>query len=86
LRISALKCVQNADNTFSISEIFKSWGTCRVYQLSPYSNRPVCFSVEAIKYGCSAYFYAIVICQTLNGLLCKTRKLSIATQGMGNYF
>lgn len=25
--------------------IFKAWGDCRVYQLSPFSDRPVCYTV-----------------------------------------
>lgn len=81
-----MHCIKNADNTFKISEIFEKWGECRVYQLSPYSNRPVCYSIEAIKYGCSSYFYAIVICQMINHILCKTRKLSIFSHGLNNTF
>lgn len=85
LRMSALKCsIENGVTT--ISSIFTDWGDCRVYQLSPYSNRPICYTTEAIKYGCSAYFYGVVICQVLNCLLCKTRKLSIIYQGLNNPF
>lgn len=86
LRMSALRCTKNSNGTVSISPIFNTWGDCRVYQLSPFSNMPVCYSTEAIKYGCSAYFYGVVVCQVLNCLLCKTRKLSIIYQGLNNPF
>ena len=69
-----------------VSPIFTNWGDCKVYQLSPFSNAPVCYTTEAIKYGCSSYFYGVVICQLLNCLLCKTRKLSIVYQGLNNPF
>lgn len=57
-----------------------------MYQLSPYSNRPICYTIEAIKYGCSSYFYGVVLCQIMNGILCKTRRLSIIYHGLNNYF
>ena len=85
LRMSALRCNNNNGN-ITISEIFSQWGDCKVYQLSPYSNRPICYTTEAIKYGCSAYFYGVVVCQVLNCILCKTRKLSIIYQGLNNPF
>jgi len=86
LRMGALNCNKNSDGTLSVSPIFTSWGDCKVYQLSPFSNAPICYTTEAIKYGCSAYFYGVVICQILNCMLCKTRKLSIVYQGLNNSF
>ena len=69
-----------------VSPIFGWWGDCKVYQLSPYSNKPICYTTEAVKYGSSSYFYGVVICQILNTLLCKTRKLSLVYQGLNNPF
>lgn len=39
-----------------------------------------------MKYAQSAYFYGVVVCQIFNGFVCKTRKLSFLTQGIGNTF
>jgi sodium/potassium-transporting ATPase subunit alpha len=63
-----------------------NWGSCNIYQISPVTNNPVCFTTEAIKYGQTAYFDAVVVCQLFNALLCKTCKLSIVYQGLNNAF
>jgi sodium/potassium-transporting ATPase subunit alpha len=84
LRMVALNCAVNGNQTV-YSQMF-TWGSCNVFQISPITNRPVCYSTEGIKYGQSTYFYAVVICQIFNALLCKTRKLSIIYQGLNNPF
>jgi len=38
------------------------WGTCNVNQISPITNRPVCFSTEANKYGQTAHYVGLVMC------------------------
>lgn len=84
LRMTALNCrLENGQAIYS--QMFK-WGSCNVFQISPITNKPVCFTTEGIKYGQSAYFYAVVICQIFNALLCKTRKLSLVYQGLNNPF
>ena len=80
----ALNCVvENGKAVYS--SLFK-WGPCNVFQISPITNKPVCYSTEAIKYGQSAYFFAVVICQIIAALICKTRKLSLVYQGLNNFF
>jgi len=63
-----------------------NWSPCRVYQISPLSNRPVCYSTESLKYAQTAFFFAIVIGQFYNSLACKTRKISLKDQGLKNFF
>jgi sodium/potassium-transporting ATPase subunit alpha len=62
------------------------WGTCNVQQISPYTGLPVCFTTEACKYAQTAYFVGIVIGQIVNLFACKTRKLSVISQGASNTF
>lgn len=79
LRMSALICTGN----LVFSQKF-TFGECRVQQISPISNRPVCFTTEAIKYAQSAYFYANFTGQLFNNIITKTRRESVFTQGMHN--
>jgi sodium/potassium-transporting ATPase subunit alpha len=83
LRMSALKCAVDSSGKLYFSQYFQ-YGACRVQQISPYSNRPVCFTTEAVKYAQSGYFYANFISQLFNNIICKTRRESIFTQGMHN--
>merc|ERR1712226_810468 len=41
---------------------------------------------EALHHGQGAYFISIIIVQWADLLICKTRRLSIVTQGMSNTF
>jgi len=84
LRMSAVSCTMTGGKPVYSQLI--SWGTCNVQQISPKTNLPACFTTEGMKYAQSAYFYGVIICQVFNCLLCKTRKLSLFTQGMGNSF
>jgi sodium/potassium-transporting ATPase subunit alpha len=59
---------------------------CQVFQISPISGRPVCFSTEALKYAQTSFFFSIVMTQFSNSLSCKTRKLSLSQQGLSNTF
>lgn len=82
LRMAALTCSNNNGNvTFTQNLKFSE---CKVYQISPFTNKPVCYTTEAAKYAQSAFFYAVVVCQYFNLVICKTRKLSILQHGFGN--
>jgi sodium/potassium-transporting ATPase subunit alpha len=85
LRVIMLKCsVVNGKAVFS--QAIQSWGTCNVQQISPYTNKPVCYTTEACKYAQTAYFIGIVMGQIINVFTCKTRKLSMISQGASNTF
>ena len=57
---------------------------CIYWRDSHISGEPVCYTTEALKHAQTAYFVSIVIVQWADILICKTRKLSIAQQGMKN--
>lgn len=72
---------------------------CRIFQISPISNRPVCYSTESLKYTQTAVYFTIIITQIGNskawarkklsdllGIAQKTRRLSVSFQGLRNYF
>ena len=63
-----------------------NFSPCKIFQISPISGRPVCFSTEALKYAQTSFFFSIVITQFSNNLSCKTRKLSLSHQGLNNTF
>lgn len=84
LRQSAVSC-QVIENVVKFTPLI-NFGLCHVQQISPFSNKPACFTTEAIKYAQSAYFFAVVVSQMVNIFSCKTRKLSFMTQGIGNTF
>ncbi len=46
----------------------------------------VCYSTEALKYAQSGYLVSIVCVQWADLMICKTRNLSLAQQGMVNSF
>lgn len=84
LRMAAVECTMVNGSAFYTQTI--NFGTCNIQQISPFTNKPVCYTTEGIKYAQSGYFYAVAIGQLFNTLLCKTRKLSLYTQGLGNTF
>lgn len=65
-------------NIFNPAKAAFEWGNCLVHQISPISNRPVCYSTEAVKYSQTAYFVSIVFAQIICSLAVKSRKLTIA--------
>lgn len=77
--------VCNGDTVVSVTHRFY-WPNCRVPQISPISQRFVCYSTEALKYTQSACFFSIVICQLTNYISIKTRILTFRLQGISNYF
>lgn len=86
LRVVMLECTKVTGAAPVFTQRIKSWGTCKVQQISPVTNLPVCYTTEACKYAQTAYFIGIVICQIFNLFACKTRKLSVISQGATNTF
>jgi sodium/potassium-transporting ATPase subunit alpha len=74
------------DENTGVVSASQQFSPCRVYQISPISNRPVCYSTETLKYAQTAYYFAIVMGQFYVALCCKTRKVSITQQGLKNFF
>jgi sodium/potassium-transporting ATPase subunit alpha len=56
------------------------------YRKSHISGWPICYSTEALKYAQSGYLISIVAVQWADLMICKTRNLSLAQQGMVNCF
>lgn len=84
LRMVALNCVMNQTTGLPTYSQMFNWSKCRTYQISPVTNRPVCYSTEAMKYGQSAFLFGLVLCQAINLILCKTRRWSMVHHGMAN--
>jgi len=76
----------DCENTTTYVKHLFRFNECLVKQISPITNRPVCYSTEALKYAQTSFFFSIVATQFSNTLSCKTRKLSLAYQGFKNYF
>jgi sodium/potassium-transporting ATPase subunit alpha len=85
LRVTMITCYPKPDGQPVWSQIV-NWGTCNVQQISPFTNLPACYTTEATKYAQGGYFYATVVGQIHNAFVCKARKLSFLTQGLGNTF
>lgn len=82
LRMSAFDCNDSSGKAVYTPNLVYS--ECKVYQISPYTNKPVCFTTEAAKYAQSAFFFGAVVTQYFNVFICKTRKLSLINHGIGN--
>merc|ERR1719163_2778843 len=74
----------------------EDWTVCRYnpmdadlpkfYKFSPITDKPICYTTEALKYAQSGYLVSIVCVQWADLMICKTRNLSLAQQGMVNSF
>ena len=74
----------------------EAWTKCRwdptddnlgsIYKQSVISEWPICYSTEALKFAQSGYLVSIVCVQWADLMICKTRNLSLAQQGMINVF
>ena len=84
LRNTMLNC-KIVNGTAVYSQMI-TWGSCNVQQISPITNLPVCYTTEAGNYAQTGYFIGVVWGQILNFFVCKTRKLSVITQGVSNTF
>lgn len=82
----ALSCIMNQTTGLPTYKQLFNWSRCRTYQISPVSNAPVCYSTEALKYGQSAFLFGLVICQTINLIMCRTRRTSVVLHGMNNSY
>lgn len=58
----------------------------KFYKTSIITGHPICYSSEALKFAQSAYLVSIVCVQWADLMICKTRNLSLAQQGMDNSF
>jgi len=56
------------------------------YKNSVITKSPICYSTEALKFAQSGYLVSIVCVQWADLMICKTRNLSLAQQGMSNSF
>lgn len=61
-------------------------GLPKFYRQSVISQSPICYSTEALKFAQSGYLVSIVCVQWADLMICKTRNLSLAQQGMSNSF
>ena len=44
LRVTMLECTKQSTGSVVFSQKIKSWGTCNVQQISPVTNKPVCYT------------------------------------------
>ena len=70
------------------------WSRCRwstdgdaphFWKYSHVSANQICYTIEALYYAQCGYLVSIVVVQWSDLLICKTRNLSIAQQGMVNF-
>jgi len=80
LRLWYLKC--HTDGTI---EHTATTSVCRLKQMSPISELPICYTPEALKYAQTGFFFSIVIAQISNAFNCKTRKHSFMFGGLTNF-
>lgn len=83
LRLSGVICQTRENGSIFFEHIFE-FGECRVQQISPYTEKPICYTPEATKYGQTSYMYANVINQVFNWVICRTRKDSAITKRFSN--
>lgn len=81
LRLWYLKCAPGG-----IIENVIDWHGCSVKQISRFSELPVCYSTEMLKFAQTAFFVSIVYGQYTNAINTKTRKTSFRYAGLNNYF
>ena len=83
LRMSGVKCLTREDGGIYFERIFQ-FGECRVQQISISTNKPICYTPEATKYGQTSYMYANVINQVFNWVICRTRRDSAVLKRFNN--
>lgn len=70
------------------------WSKCRwnpndesipkFWRISNVTDKQICYTIEANKYGQGAFLTSIVCAQLVNLIICKTRSLSLSNQGFRN--
>ncbi|CAD8084939.1 unnamed protein product [Paramecium sonneborni] len=82
LRMYYIQC-NTQTNQWELSVV---WGECQIDQISPLSNKPVCYSTEALQYAQTAYFIGLAYTQMCNYQSLKTHKSAGIFQGFNNVF
>jgi len=81
---------------FYTSRPATSWSKCRWdpydeqypswYRISTVTDRPICYTTEALKHSHTSYLVVIVCLQWADAVISKTRSLSISQQGLSNQY
>jgi len=86
LRMAYVRCnTKNGVVTGGVESLIP-FGACHFQQISAITHRPICFSVESVKYAQTGYFVSIMILQIANLVANKTRRGSVYFQGLKNYY
>lgn len=56
----------------------------RFYRISPYSQRQICYTSEALLYAQTSYFSAAILFQIVNHIISRSRILSVSVHGISN--
>lgn len=56
----------------------------RFYRISPYTDRQICYTPEALLYAQTAYFVAAILTQIANNIISRSRILSAGVHGIDN--
>jgi len=80
LRLWYMQCTRDGGIEHMID-----FGTCYVKQVSYISHVPVCYTVDALKYAQTGFFFSIALAQISNAFACKTRKHSFIFGGLNNF-
>ena len=78
LRMAYTKC----ENGRFVSEV--NFGPCLVGDVSPISNKRICYTTDALKYAQTSYFVGVVLIQWCNILVCRVRFMSTIYAGYKN--
>jgi magnesium-transporting ATPase (P-type) len=79
---------------FYVNRNRETWSKCRwdpqdtsiprFWRFSDVTDYQICYTVEANKYAQGAFLISIVLAQVANGIILRTRSLSIAQHGFKN--
>lgn len=61
-----------------------NWGECFDDDVSPVTNKRICYTTDALKYAQTSYFVGIVFVQWCNILVCRVRFMSTIFAGYKN--
>ncbi|CAK59780.1 unnamed protein product (macronuclear) [Paramecium tetraurelia] len=80
LRMAYLECKDG-----KIQQLFE-WAQCTVNLVSPYTNRPYCYTTEASNYAQTTFLYGIVVGQIANYQGLRSLINAGSFQGFSNYY